>query len=232
MFGGGGGGGGRVAIRYLTNPGHTNNFTGDMTAYGGEGFYWGEDGSVFYASGVGALQVVSHTPIGVISNAVTSVGVMFNTALNPFSVSVGDVTVNTPNGPVATNFLSISLRSPSSLLINLPEQTAVGNYTFTIGPQIEDLYGRPMAQAYTGAFTISLPVVATIGPSLSGELQGTNLFVSWHALSGVTYRLYCSTNLVNWLPYGEPVAGSNALVQIPLPLDGAPKKFFCVQANN
>ena len=108
----------------------------------------------------------------------------------------------------------------------------MGNYTFTIGPQIEDLYGRPMAQAYTGAFTISRPSVAPIGLSLSGELQGTNFLARWHGLPGVTYRLYYSTNLVDWRPYGEPVAGSNALVQIPLPLDGAPKKFFRVQANN
>jgi hypothetical protein len=151
---------------------------------------------------------------------------MFNTALNSFSVSVADVAISTPNGPVAANSLSVSQLSPSSLRINLPEQTAVGNYAFTIGPQIEDLYGRPMAQAYTGAFAISLPAVATIGPSLSGELQGTNFLASWHALPGITYRLYYSTNLVDWLPHGEPVVGSNSLMQIPLPLDGAPKKFF------
>lgn len=309
LFGGGGGGGGRVAVYYLTNPGHTNNFTGDMTAYAGEGFYWGEDGSVFYSSGVGALQAVSHTPGGVVSNAVSSVDLVFNTALNPFSASSADVAFTTPNGPLAAGFLTISRLSPSSLRITFPEQTAVGNYTFTIGPQIDDLYGRSMAQSYTGAFTISLPtiqgtitdtnglpvsgvliqhsgalssatsdangnyalgfvpgrsftvtprfgqfmfapgnrsyttttatipdqnyvMVATIGPSLSGELQGMNLITRWHGLPGVTYQLYYSTNLVDWLPHGALFTGSNALVQIPLPLDDAPKKFFRVQASN
>jgi hypothetical protein len=167
-----------------------------------------------------------------VSNAVNSVDLVFNSALNPFSVSVADVAINTPSGPVATSSLSISQRGPSNLRINLPEQTAVGSYTFRIGPQIEDLYGRPMAQAYNGAFTISRPAVAIVGPSLSGQLHGTNLVVSWNGLLGVTYRFYSSTNLADWLPYGEPVAGSNALMQILLPLEGASKKFFRVQVNN
>ena len=43
----------------------------------------------------------------------------------------------------------------------------MGNYTFTVGTNINDLYGQPMSQVYTGAFTISLPVI-------QGTITGTN----------------------------------------------------------
>jgi len=233
LFGGGGGGGGRVAIYYLNNPGHTNNFTGDMTAYGGEGFYWGDDGSVLYSSGVGALQVLSHTPDGVVSNAVSGVDIVFNTALNPlFSVSSADVAVTTPTGSIPSYQLALAHPRPNSLRISFAEQTVVGNYTVAVGPQINDLFGRTMLQAFVGTFTISLPAIQAIGPSLSSELQGTNFMASWRALPDVTYRLLYSTNLMDWLPYGEPFVGSNAVVRIPLPVDDAPGKFFRVRASN
>ncbi len=156
LFGGGGGGGGRIAVYYLTNPGHTNNFTGLMTAYGGEGEYWGDDGSVFFSAGLPALRVISQTPVGIVSNAVSSVDVTFNSVFNLYSASSSDATVMTPNGPLPPN---VSPLSPYTLRVLFPLQTAVGNYAFNVGPLINDLYGRPMSQVYTGAFTISLPVI-------------------------------------------------------------------------
>ena len=75
-------------------------------------------------------------------------------------------------------------------------------------------------------------IVTTIGPALTGGLQDTNLIASWYSLSGVTYQLYSSTNLVDWLPYGSPIIGSNTVIQIPVPIEGDPMKCFRVQANN
>ena len=75
-------------------------------------------------------------------------------------------------------------------------------------------------------------VVTTIAPTLSCTAQGTNLVAGWFGLPGVTYQIYSSTNLVDWVPYGEPFAGSNAVVQIPLPIGGGPQEFFRVQAAN
>jgi len=60
--------------------------------------------------------------------------------------------------------------------------------------------------------------------------QGTNLIAGWYGFLGVSYRLYSSMNLVDWLPHGEPFTGGNAPMQVPLPLDGASKKFFHVRA--
>jgi hypothetical protein len=215
----------------------------------------------------------------------------------------------TPNGPIAPADLTFSTLSPYRLQVNFPLQTAVGNYSVTVGPQIVDLYGRPMAQAFTGTFTISLPAiqgtitdtnghpmpgvvlqqstgysaattdtngnyalsfaygqtvtvqpvatnliflpgsrtytnliaaitnenylaVTSIAPSLTGGIQGTNLLMSWQGLPGVTYQLYYSTNMFDWLPYGDPITGSNTVLQVPIPIGSDPMEYFKVQANN
>ena len=199
--------------------------------------------------------------------------------------------------------------SSSSYQVSFPLQTAVGNYTFTVGTNINDLYGQPMSQVYTGAFTISLPViqgaitgtngqpvpgvliqpdgglsttttdtngnyalgilpgwsgtvvpsgagliyipgslsytnvitsvsnqnylaVTTIAPVVSSGLQATNFMMNWFGISGVTYQLYSSTNLADWLPYGEPLLGTNGPVVLPIPINDDPAMFFRVQAGN
>jgi hypothetical protein len=309
FFGGGGGGGGRIAIYYLTNPGHTNNFTGTMTAYGGDGQYWGDDGSVLFSAGVPMLRGISHAPVGIVSNAVSSIDVQFNTAMNIYSVGTNDLVFNTPAGPLLPGLFTMSTPSPYSLHVTFPSQTATGNYSFTVGPQITDLYGRPMSQVYTGAFSISLPliqgtitgtngqpvpgvliqpsdattaattdvnghyslgfvpgssftltpmlngfmfapgsrtytnitnsiagqdylIVTTIGPEIAAGSDGANLLASWFGLPGVTYQMYYSTNLIDWVPYGSPIVGSNAPVQVPVPIGDDPATFLRIQANN
>jgi hypothetical protein len=74
--------------------------------------------------------------------------------------------------------------------------------------------------------------VITIAPFLSAGLQTTNLTMSWYGISGVTYQIYSSTNLVDWLPYGTAFPGTNGLVVLPMPTGGDPARFFRVQASN
>jgi hypothetical protein len=205
--------------------------------------------------------------------------------------------------------LAVSMLSSSSYRVSFPLQTAVGDYTFTVGTNINDLYGQPMSQVYTGAFTILLPViqgavtgtngqpvsgvliqpdgglsttttgtngnyalgilpgwsgtvvpsgaglmyvpgsraytnvitsvsnqnylaVTTIAPDVSSGLQATNLMMNWFGISGVTYQLYSSTNLVDWLPYGDAFPGTNGPVELLVPTFGDPIRFFRVQAGN
>ncbi len=200
--------------------------------------------------------------------------------------------------------------SSASYLVSFPLQTAVGNYVLTVGTNINDLYGQPMSQVYTGAFTISLPVIqgaitdtngqpvagvllqpsaglsstttdtngnyalgfvpgssftvtpsqgtlmfvpgsmsyasvstsisnqnyiaySTIAPVLTAGGNATNFVLSWQAIPGVNYQVYSSTDLINWVPYGGAVTGSNGLVQIIIvPTDGGPVQFFSVQSGN
>jgi hypothetical protein len=56
--------------------------------------------------------------------------------------------------------------------------------------------------------------------------------MNWFGISGVTYQLYSSTNLVDWLPYGDAFPGTNGPVVLPVPTTGDPARFFRVQASN
>jgi hypothetical protein len=67
---------------------------------------------------------------------------------------------------------------------------------------------------------------------VSSGLQATNLMMNWFGISGVTYQLYSSTNLVDWLPYGDAFPGTNGPVELLVPTVGDPARFFRVQASN
>jgi hypothetical protein len=303
LYGGGGGAGGRIAVYS-----HANVFAGLVSVFGGEGDFRGADGSIFSSTNL-TLQVLSHTPAGIVSDGVSSVDLVFNETPDSASFSGTDVSLTTPNGPLSADAFTVSMLNSSSYRVSFPLQTAVGDYTFTVGTNINDLYGQPMSQVYTGAFTILLPViqgtitstngqpvsgvliqpdgglsttttdtngnyalgilpgwsgtvvpsgggfvfvpgsraytnattsvsnqnyvaVITIAPVVSAGLQATNLMMNWFGISGVTYQLYSSTNLVDWLPYGDAFPGTNGPVALPVPTTGDPARFFRVQAGN
>ena len=69
-------------------------------------------------------------------------------------------------------------------------------------------------------------MAGTVALIVSGARQGTNLIAGWYGFLGVSYRLYSSMNLVDWLPHGEPFTGGNAPMQVPLPLDGGLEKIL------
>ena len=304
LYGGGGGAGGRIALYSLANI-----FFGLASVSGAGGDSPGADGTI-YSNNVPPLQVLSNSPIGIVSNGVSSVVLYFNDAPNPNSFAATAVSLTTPNGPLPSSSFSISMLSSASYLVSFPLQTAVGNYVLTVGTNINDLYGQPMSQVYTGAFTISLPVIqgaitdtngqpvagvllqpsaglsstttdtngnyalgfvpgssftvtpsqgtlmfvpgsmsyasvstsisnqnyiaySTIAPVLTAGGNATNFVLSWQAIPGVNYQVYSSTDLINWVPYGGAVTGSNGLVQIIIvPTDGGPVQFFSVQSGN
>ncbi len=161
---GGGGGGGRIALYS-----RTNTFTGLATVLGGEGAERGQDGTVYTATNLPVFEVVSQQPTGTVTDAVSNVDVVFSSPLNPYSASASDVIVSTPNGNLATSNLLVFAPSPSTLRISFSPQTAVGDYTITIGPQIEDLFGRPMPQIYTGAFNVLLPEIRGVVRNTNGQ---------------------------------------------------------------
>ena len=161
---GGGGGGGRIALYSLTNT-----FTGLATVLGGEGAERGQNGTVYTSTNLPIFEVVSQQPTGTVANVVRNVDLVFSSRLNPYSASASDVIMTTPNGDLAASNISVFAVSPSTLRISFSEQSAVGNYTITIGPQIEDMFGQPMSQIYTGAFNILLPVIQGVVRDTNGQ---------------------------------------------------------------
>jgi hypothetical protein len=307
LYSGGGGAGGRIAIYS-----RTNHFTGQTTADGELGFLDGQDGSIFFSGSIPPPAVISQTPVGIVSNGVSLISVTFSSPVNPVTVYNAFFTLNTPIGSLVQQAgqgpITISLTGPETAQFAFPVQTTPGNYTFTILKEIQDLFGQPMSQVYTGAFTVSVPViqgiitnslgqpvagvvlqpslgspattdaagnytlgvlpgsspsiypskaglmfvpgsrayttvtsnisnenylaVTTIGPTITAQIQGTNVVNSWYGIGGVTYQAYYSTDLITWLPYNGPLPGTNGVMQLLLPIDNTPTKFLRVSASN
>ena len=221
LYGGGGGGGGRIAI-------HTpfNGFAGLVSVAGGAGASPGQSGSVFYAADPEAPEVVSATPAGACTAAVSSAEIVFSAPVNPYSVVSPNVGLAGPDGAAVSNLIVTAL-SPYEFRITFPAQTVQGDYALTVGTQIEDLYGQRMSQTYTSSFSIVGPAI----PNLSLQVLADNLSLSWFGLQGATYQTLYSTNLVDWLPYDVAIPGTNGPMQLLVPMAKRPNMFFRVGAS-
>jgi len=68
--------------------------------------------------------------------------------------------------------------------------------------------------------------VTTIAPNLAALLQGTNIIIGWSGLSGVSYQLYFSTNLVDWQVSSAPIPGTNGPMQLPINIFSNDPMYF------
>lgn len=104
----------------------------------------------------------------------------------------------------------------------------------TVTPSLGGKMFVPGSLAYTnvtGSLTNqNYRMVPTVAPSLVGSLNATNLSLSWAGLAGVTYQAQYSTNLVDWLPYGDAIIGTNGPMHLNLPLGADPTVFFRLSA--
>jgi hypothetical protein len=89
----------------------------------------------------------------------------------------------------------------------------------------------PSSQSYSALstnapdqnFVVALPSAFLLS---CGQCDGTNVNVGWYGISGASYQVLCSTDLVNWVPYGGPIPGSNGPAAISMPITNAPQMFF------
>ena len=157
---GGGGGGGRVAI-YATNT--TGNVVDHVEVNGGGGYEPGESGATGtfqLQSGFLPLQGISFAPASAVMSAVSNAEVFFNIAANPTTVVPAEVTITTPGGPIPASQITVEMLGGTQLLLGFPPQNVPDTYQVLVGPQIEDLYGNPMPQAYEAAFVIAAPLIS------------------------------------------------------------------------
>ncbi len=176
----------------------------------------------------------------------TNVTDLYGRPLSPayagtFTISLPVVqgTVTDTNGhPVAGVMLQ-----PSGGLSSVTTDTN-GNYTlgftpgatFTVTPSQGALVFVPPSLSYTNVSTSvsnqNYLAVSTLALALKGKVSGANFMLNWQALPGVNYQVYSSSNLVNWLPYGGVLSGSNGTVQVAVPVGTGPMQFFSVQSSN
>jgi hypothetical protein len=228
----GGGSGGSIWVTTGTLAGN-----GQIAADGGEGELYGGGGG-------GGGRIALYSRVNVFAGLVSvfggagdfrgADGSIFN-ATNP----VIQGTVTSTNGQPVSGILI----QPDGGLFATTTDTN-GNYALgilpgwsgTVVPSGGGFVFAPGSRAYTNTTTSisnqNYVAVITIAPAVSAGLQATNLMMNWFGISGVTYQLYSSTNLVDWLPYGDAFPGTNGPVVLPVPINGDPMRFFRVQASN
>jgi len=167
----GGGGGGRIAIY---SP--TNLFTGITNVIGGFGWVNGQPGSVFLAATPIDFLILSQSPTGAVNNTVSYVDLSFNEAVDPNSLLGSAFTFTTPAGVMDSANLSFSSLNPTAIRVSFPVQNLVGNYSLQVAPALTSILGQPLAQSFTGNFSISLPMISgTVSDTNGAPVPGVTL---------------------------------------------------------
>lgn len=69
-------------------------------------------------------------------------------------------------------------------------------------------------------------------PTLEAGLSGTNVWLEWFGLPGVSYQVLYSTNLADWYPLGGVLPGTNGPMQWRGTVGELPAAFFRLKAGN
>jgi hypothetical protein len=93
----------------------------------------------------------------------------------------------------------------------------------------------PASRAYTNV-TANLAnqdflMITPAAPTLTVQAHGASLHLGWQHLEGASDRLLWSTNLVDWLPYGPALLGTNGPMGLVAPLGIEPGKFFRISTT-
>jgi hypothetical protein len=157
-------------------------------------------------------------------------------------VYIGSFVISSPtiSGRVtATNGLPVSfvtLRAGTGLLPVVTD--ANGQYALevppgwigTITPSKGSALFIPASRSYVNVSTDLTNqnfISASSGAlTLHSQKQGPNLSLNWFGINGVTYQTLYSTNLVDWLPYGDVVMGTNGPINVLIPTGNDPADFF------
>lgn len=190
-------GGGGGGGRIVINPA-TNFFEGYAVAFGGDGATPGDDGTVLIA------------PTFVIS------GTVFDTNGAP----VAGVTLQ-PSGLASVKSDAAGFYSVTVPPIWSGSVTPTDN-AFFLPSSLS--YSTVSANATNQNFLVALPSSFNFTGT---EFDGTNnAGFSWYGINGVSYQPLCSSNLVDWTPYGSPILGTNGPAMFQVPVTNAPQLFF------
>jgi hypothetical protein len=229
----GGGAGGSIWIT-------ANALSGSGTIAAGGG-----PGELFGGGGGGGGRIAIYSPSNAFTGSYSTAGGLGANIGEPGTLVLSGTlpsilgTITDTNGqPVAGVTLQANLGGASTT------SGVDGTYTlalvpyagFTVTPVLPGSMFVPGSRAYAAAMTTvsnqDYLAVNTIAATLASSLQGTNVAVNWYGIAGVSYQLYYSSNLVNWLPYGAPIVGASSPIEVPVPVDSDPAKFFRVNAGN
>lgn len=120
------------------------------------------------------FAIASSQPLGASNNPVSSVDLTFNSAVDPTTITPADMTFSGPNGPITIT--GVTQVSTTQFRVEFANQTTIGTYTMTIGPNISSSTGKLMDQnnngtpgetqdAYFNIFTITAPNIGMVTPT-------------------------------------------------------------------
>jgi hypothetical protein len=75
-------------------------------------------------------------------------------------------------------------------------------------------------------------MVSTVAPNIASSASGGNFTMNWYGISGVTYQVLWSPDLINWQPLGNTLAGTNGPMQMVVPSNTNAASFFEIQATH
>jgi flagellin len=82
--------------------------------------------------------------------------VVFEYAINPSTFTVDQFVLTGPAGPAhVTSVTPLGDGTNARFVVDFDPQTVLGRYTLSIGPNIRDPFGNPMAAPYGGSFELS-----------------------------------------------------------------------------
>ena len=127
------------------------------------------------AFSVATPRIVQFIRNGALGTPPTSVRATFNEPVDPGTFTVAQVPAFTdPHGnaiPV-TDVQPVAGSDNTQFDISFAAQTLFGAYTMTIGPDIQDLYGNPMAAPFMGSFVVTPVYTAAAYPFEDLDIHG------------------------------------------------------------
>ena len=158
-----------------------------------------------------------------------------------FIISIPTIS-GTVTGTNGTGVAGVSMQAGGGLIPATTDSN--GNYylgvppgwTGTVTPSFGSYVFVPPSMSYTnisGSLTNqNYSMVQTISPTLSTSVSASNFSLNWNGISGVSYQVLWSTNLVTWQSLGNPLTGTNGLMQVVLPSGSNSAEFFEIQAGD
>jgi hypothetical protein len=135
--------------------------------------FWHLDDVSFEPAHVLVPAVVSTSLTGTVNGPVIDDLVTFNEPVDPSTFTPDQFVLTDPNGnPV--NVTGITTTDDTTFDISFDPQTAAGTYAVSVGPNIADFAGTPMAGPYTMQFTVagSASNLLVNGDFETGDLTG------------------------------------------------------------
>jgi len=119
--------------------------------------------------------VTSVSPSGGVFNNVSSLSIVFNEPLLVGTFTTADIALSGPSGTITLTSLTSS--DNKTWTASFATQSTQGTYSFSIGPNLQDLQGNNMVAAYPGTFTIDRTGPVITGMTPSGSITQAVSFV-------------------------------------------------------